>query len=158
MSEQSIRLLQNLPIFGGINFSTIELILRQSSLVHKKQGELFFREGEPGCSMYVMQKGSAAVIKTSRQTEYLIQRLNEGDCFGEMSIIDHFPRSAAVKADVDACAIEISTSILLEIYKQDLEQFTMIQMNMGREVSRRLRDASDRLFAYQSGQYPGLNG
>lgn len=157
MSEQSINLFQNLPIFGGISFSTIELILNLSLLVHKKQGEYFFREGESGCSMYVMKKGSASVIKTSGQTEYLIRHINEGDCFGEMAIIDHFPRSAAIKADVDSCAIEISTSILLEVYKHDLEQFTMIQMNMSREVSRRLRDTSDRLFACQLGEYPTLD-
>ena len=28
----------------------------------------------------------------------------------------------------------------------DLEQFTLIQMNLGREVSRRLRDADEELF------------
>lgn len=148
MSKQSISLLQNHPVFGGINHSTIELILRLSSLVHKKKGEYFFREGEPGCSMYVMQKGSGSVVKLSGQTEYFVNQINEGDCFGEMAVIDHCPRSATVKADVDASAIEISTSVLLEVYKHDLEQFTMIQMNMGREVSRRLRDASDRLFAH----------
>ncbi len=157
MSKQSISLLQNHPIFGGINFSTIELILELSLLVHKKQGEFFFREGEPGCSMYVIQNGSASVIKSSGQTEYLIGQINEGDCFGEMAIIDHCPRSAAVKAETDVSAIEITTSILLEVYKHDLEQFTMIQMNMGREVSRRLRESSDRLFACQLGQYIAIN-
>lgn len=157
MSEHSISLLQNLPIFGGINSSTIGLILELSSLVRKKQGEHFFKEGDPGSSMYVMQNGSAAVIKSLGQAEYLIGHVQEGDCFGEMAIIDYFPCSASVKADVDACVIEITTSVLLEIYKLDLEQFTMIQMNMGREVSRRLREANDQLFEYQLGQYPTLN-
>ena len=44
VSEQSVSLLQNLPIFGGINSSVIELILKLSSLVRKKRGELFFKE------------------------------------------------------------------------------------------------------------------
>ena len=154
LSEQSIGLLQNLPIFGGIKSSVIESILELSSLVCKKQGELFFEEGDPGISAFILQSGSASVIKSSQQIEYLIRHVKAGDCFGEMAIIDYLTRSASVKADADACAIEISTSALLEIYRQDLEQFTLIQMNMAREVSRRLRDVSDRLFEYQLSQYP----
>ena len=35
---------------------------------------------------------------------------------------------------------------LHQVYEQDLKQFTLIQMNMGREVSRRLRDTDNQLF------------
>ena len=157
ISEQSIGMLQNLPIFGGINSATIEMILGLSSLVRKKQGEYFFREGEAGASAFVMQKGSASIIKSFEQSEYLIRHISEGDCFGEMAIIDCLPRSASVKADVDADAIEISAAVLLDVYERDLEQFTLIQMNMGREVSRRLRNASDRLFENQRVRYPAIN-
>jgi hypothetical protein len=53
---------------------------------------------------------------------------------------------------VEACqAIELSGASLLGIYEKDLEQFTLIQMNMGREVSRRLRDADERLFQAKLG-------
>lgn len=157
VSEQSISLLQSLPVFGGINSSVIELILKLSPIIRKKPGEFFFKEDDPGTSTYIMLNGNAAVIKSLGQVERLIRHVKEGDCFGEMAVIDHLPRSASVMAEVEACAIKISTSVLLEVYKQDLEQFTMIQMNMGREVSRRLREASDLLFEYQSDQYPFLN-
>jgi hypothetical protein len=33
-----------------------------------------------------------------------------------------------------------------QVYAQDLKQFALIQMNMGREVCRRLREADNRLF------------
>jgi CRP/FNR family transcriptional regulator, cyclic AMP receptor protein len=46
----------------------------------------------------------------------------------------------------DCRAIELSSNSLFRVYEKDLEQFTMIQMNMGREVSRRLREADERLF------------
>ncbi len=72
--------------------------------------------------------------------------LNEGDCFGEMAVIDHFPRSASVRAAKDCVAIEISAANLYRVYAQDLKQFALIQMNMGREVCRRLRSADNMLF------------
>ena len=38
------------------------------------------------------------------------------------------------------------SSYLYKLYEQDPKQFALIQMNMGREVTRRLREADDRLF------------
>ena len=149
MCDHKIQLLQNIPVFGGINAATIKLVLKLSLPVQIQRGDSFFSEGDLGCSMFILQKGKAAVVKSSGCKEHFIRHINEGDCFGEMAIIDHYPRSATVRAEVDTAAIEVPSSALLEVYKQDIEQFTMIQMNMGREVSRRLREVSDRLFEYQ---------
>jgi len=63
-----------------------------------------------------------------------------------MSLIDLFPRSTSVRAQKPCTAIEISSDALYEIYKRDLEQFALIQMNIAREISRRLRGADERLF------------
>lgn len=150
MQFTDCELMQNLPIFGGINAATIELILELSSLVNRRKGEYFFREGDQGASTFVLKSGNATILKSSEDSECLLGEINEGDCFGEMAIIDYMPRSASVRAESDASAIEISAQVLHEIYKRDPEQFTLIQMNMAREVSRRLRDVSNRLFDYES--------
>ena len=60
--------------------------------------------------------------------------------------MDHCPRSASVRAVEDCIAIQISAANLHQVYAQELKQFAVIQMNMGREVCRRLREANDRLF------------
>ena len=41
---------------------------------------------------------------------------------------------------------EISTADLYQLYKRDIEQFAVVQMNMARELSRRLRLADEQLF------------
>jgi CRP-like cAMP-binding protein len=81
----------------------------------------------------------------------MVQALSVGDCFGEMAVMDHCHRSASVHAVDDCTAIRISSGDLYRVYGQDLKQFALIQMNMGREVSRRLREANDRLFRAQMG-------
>ena len=43
----------------------------------------------------------------------------------------------------------------MALYEKDLEQFALIQMNLGREVSRRLRLADERLFRLKMGMLPG---
>jgi FAD/FMN-containing dehydrogenase len=45
----------------------------------------------------------------------------------------------------------LSAANLHQIYAQDLKQFALIQMNMGREVSRRLRESDNRLFSARMG-------
>jgi len=96
--------------------------------------------------MFVLEEGKVAVMKSWRGRDYLLGTLNEGDCFGEMAVMDHCPRSASVRAAENCIAIEISSANLYRLYARDLKQFAMIQMNMGREVCRRLRTADNMLF------------
>jgi CRP-like cAMP-binding protein len=92
-----------------------------------------------------------AVLKSCRGQEYVLSILKEGDCFGEMAVMDLGPRSASVRAVEDCTAIHISAATLYQVYEQDLKQFALIQMNMGREVCRRLREADNRLFSARMG-------
>jgi len=96
--------------------------------------------------MFVLEEGKVAVFKTWKERNVALGHLRQGDCFGEMALIDLFPRSASVQADEDCLAIELSSATLFEVYNRDLEQFTLIQMNIARELSRRLRGADERVF------------
>ncbi len=146
MHHQRIKILQNMPIFGGIRDDILEFILETAEIVFVPAGEYFFRENEIGNSMFVLEKGKIAVTKSWKERDYLLMEMREGDCFGEMSLIDLGPRTASALAIEDCSAIKLSNSNILRIYRKDLEQFTIIQMNMGREVSRRLRNMDNSLF------------
>jgi CRP-like cAMP-binding protein len=151
MQEGRIELLQRMAIFGGIRADILEYLLVLCPIVSVPADEFFFREDEPGDAMFVLEKGRAAVLKSWRGEERLLQTMQAGDCFGEMAVIDHCPRSASVRAVEDCRAIRISAADLYQVYAQDLKQFTLIQMNMGREVCRRLRAADGRLFSAKMG-------
>ena len=151
MQEARIELLQRMPIFGGIRADTLEFLLAFCPIVSVPTNEFFFREHQQGNSMFVLELGKAAVLKSWSGQDYLLQTLKEGDCFGEMAVMDHCPRSASVRAVEDCIAIHISAADLYRVYAQDLKQFALIQMNMGREVCRRLREANSRLFSAKMG-------
>jgi CRP/FNR family cyclic AMP-dependent transcriptional regulator len=151
MQEARIELLQHMPIFGGVGADTLKFLLALCPIVSVPMNEFFFREHERGDSMFVLEMGNAAVLKSWRGQDYTLQTLNEGDCFGEMAVMDHFPRSASVRAVKDCTAIRISAADLYQVYTRDLKQFALIQMNMGREVCRRLRQADSHLFSAKMG-------
>jgi CRP-like cAMP-binding protein len=71
-----------------------------------------------------------------------------------MALMDLFPRSASVRAVQDCHAIEIGPSDMLRLAQSDMEQFALIQMNLGREVCRRLRATDEQLFRATVGEGP----
>jgi CRP-like cAMP-binding protein len=110
MQEARIKLLQRMPIFGGIQSESLEYLLGFCPVVVVPKDDFFFREGEEGDALFVLEIGQAAVLKSWRGEDYLIQTLNMGDCFGEMAVMDHCQRSATVRAAEDCAAIRISSS------------------------------------------------
>jgi CRP-like cAMP-binding protein len=68
-----------------------------------------------------------------------------------MALLDLHPRSASVQA-IEACtALALSTASLFRLYETDVAQFALVQMNIARELSRRLRAADERLFRTRVG-------
>jgi CRP/FNR family transcriptional regulator, cyclic AMP receptor protein len=151
MPASRIQLLQATPLFGGIREDTLTFILGLSSVVSLQKDQFFFREGDQAQSMFVLESGRVAVLKNWQGHDYRLSSLGSGDCFGEMSLMAMRDRSASVVAIEPCDAIELSSASLFSVYEKDLEQFTLMQMNMGREVSRRLRDADERLFQAKLG-------
>ena len=151
MNQARIELLQRMPIFGGISADTLQYLLAVCPIVAVPANDFLFRENELGDSMFVLEIGKAAVLKSWHGQDHLLQILTVGDCFGEMTLMDHCPRSASVRALEDCTAIRISSANLYRVYVHDLKQFALIQMNMGREVCRRLREANSRLFSAKMG-------
>lgn len=140
------KLLREMPIFGGLQDSTLTFILDRSNMFTVESGGYFFVEGEVAHSLYVLSQGQVVIEKDWEGTPIELKRMSVGDCFGEMAVIDLQARSASARADTECHAIEIKLRTLHELFQYDIEQYAIIMMNMGREVSRRLRLATARLF------------
>ncbi len=135
-----------MPVFGAMRADTLEFLLEQAELVNVAGGSFFFREGDPGDAMYVLERGEVQIIKSWDTQNLVLGTLASGACFGEMALIDLFPRSASIKSLSDCSAIQLTPDLLFEIYHRDLQQFTLLYMNVAREISRKLRIADQRLF------------
>jgi CRP/FNR family cyclic AMP-dependent transcriptional regulator len=154
MHTVRIELLQQMPIFGAIREDALAYLLEPAPSVHVAAGAYFFREGEPAQSMYVLESGRVSILKQWEGRELLLRELGAGDCIGEMALLDLFPRSASVRAVLDCTAIELTPAHLMRLYEKDLEQFALVQMNIAREMSRRLRVTDELLFRARMGDLP----
>lgn len=54
-----------------------------------------------------------------------------------------WPSSSGGRGETDCSVLCFSSKTLMSLYERDLEQFALIQMNLARELSRRLRHAGD---------------
>jgi CRP-like cAMP-binding protein len=93
--------------------------------------------------MFVVFRGRVEVLRRSSRGagETCLARLGPGSCFGEMSVIDIQPRSATVRT-VEASELLVLTNLeFYTLYQKDREAYTLLVMNICREISRRLRRA-----------------
>lgn len=113
--------------------------LRRRSL---KKGEVLFRKGDEGSTLYIVRSGSIRIVlPSSTGDEVTPAILTERDFFGEMALLDGMPRSA------DAVAMEPS-----ELYALNREDFLLFLKNNEQAIksifsflSMRLRKTDDLL-------------
>ena len=153
-----LELLQRMPIFGAIRDDALLFLLDQAREVSVAAGAYFFSENDQANSMFVLESGRVVVFKSWQGRDVVLNHMQAGDCFGEMALMDLCPRSASVRAETDCVAIEFGSGDLMRLFERDAEQFALIQMNMGREVCRRLRSTDEMLFRARMGETPGLPG
>lgn len=143
MRTERLKLMREMPILGGVRDDLLLLMLADAKERRLAAGETLFEEGEPGEAVYLIESGEVVAVRRRGDADYPLNRLRTGDSVGEMSFIDMGPRSASIIAVVETRLLEHSHDVFLEIYRRDMEQFALIQMNMAREMSRRLRVADD---------------
>jgi CRP/FNR family cyclic AMP-dependent transcriptional regulator len=129
-------------IFGGLNDETLSFLLGRAERVRVPKGQLFFREGDPGGTLYILQSGRAEVLKNragdATREPMRLAEIPAGGCFGEVSLLAVMPRSATVAAAEDCDALQLRYTDLHALYQKDVGQFALLVLNLGREVARRL--------------------
>jgi len=82
-------------------------------------GEIIFKEGDIGESMYVIQDGTIHIIKKAASGEVIIATLKSGEVFGEMALFDRLPRSASARASGEARVLSIDKKKLFSSINRD---------------------------------------
>jgi CRP-like cAMP-binding protein len=136
----TIAQLRDVGLFGALSDEFLEHLAHTLTVQRVDAGDTLFREGDPAREMYVVLEGEIEVLKKSRRgRETRVAILGPNDTFGEMSIIDMQPRSATVRALGPSRLLRISTEEMDSLYRHDLKSYTLIVLNIARDLSRRLR-------------------
>jgi cAMP-dependent protein kinase regulator len=113
------RVLDNLLVSSSLfeSFSAHERrnLLRQFTLEEYPSGAMVLEEGEPGNSLYIIKSGEVEVFTIDPQGHPLsLARLQEGDFFGEISLVTGRSRTASVRV--------LQPAELVRLTKADFDQ------------------------------------
>ncbi len=73
-----------------------------------KPGQVIFKDGDPGQTMFIILEGKVEITKLLGDQKTILATLDKGSIFGEMAIIDREPRSATATTVSDTMMLEIS--------------------------------------------------
>lgn len=128
-------LLRQVPLFRSLrpeDSRHIAALLRQQTL---RKGDVLFRKGEEGNSLYMITIGKIKIVRQSRDgDEMILAVLSVGDFCGEMALLDGLSRSA------DAIAVEET-----QLYGLNRKDFLSYVMNNETAVKSILSALSTRL-------------
>ena len=106
-----------------------------------KAGDVIFKEGSHGTAVYILGAGKVEISKTVQDREIVVEILGPGDIFGEMSFIDHSPRSTTALALEDTELELVDKDYLDKEFNQIASDFREIITTL----VRRLRKTTQRL-------------
>ena len=142
-------------LFGGITEEQIEEIRSFFNEEVFKSGDFIEREGERGDRIFFITEGGVEIIKKLKFRDGFrrLLVLSEGEVFGEMELIDIRPCAASVRALKDTKTLTLTNRGLYGISRLNCKIFSILIMNLARDISRRLRREDELLAEIQSSRY-----
>ncbi len=138
--------LRSVPVFHDLKGGSLELLFDFLEERTWAAGENIFAEGDLGRTMYVIREGEVDVVRRSaRGNDVGFVRLGPGECFGEMTLVELQPRSAACIVKKKCVTYSLTNLDLWNLYKADNYAYVIILQNICRMLSRRLRKADSRI-------------
>src|SRR5512142_3123668 len=111
--------------------------VKESSATYTS-GDIIFREGDLGTEMFIIQEGEVHIIKHINGEAHILSKLERGDFFGEMAILESVPRTADAVAVSDVRAVVINGARFDEMLRKNPE----VAVRIIRKYSKRLREAN----------------
>jgi CRP/FNR family transcriptional regulator, cyclic AMP receptor protein len=101
------------PLFAGLPRRLLARLATRFFEKAYRPGDIVFHEGDPGRALFVVVEGAVEITQARLQGEYVLVTLGPGDAFGELALIDDYPRSATARIT--------TPGRLLILYKSDFD-------------------------------------
>ena len=112
--DEKMERLEAVPLFAACTRRQLRALARIAEIFDAASGTVLIRAGEPGDEFFLIVEGTARVHVSAKKR----LRLQPGDFFGEMSLLDGEPRSATVVADTPLRLLVISRRNFADLFSK----------------------------------------
>jgi CRP/FNR family transcriptional regulator, cyclic AMP receptor protein len=141
-TEEIVALLAGVALFRTLAPDDVASCAAGFRQMRFSKGEMLFARGDPGTQLYVVAKGQVRLaIANSDGREFSFQIAGAGALFGEIAVLDGWPRSAE--------AMALTETIVYTLERGDFHRLRATNPAISEAaiafLCQRLRDVSDKL-------------
>jgi MFS family permease len=135
---QRLDLIGKLRIFDGATRATLEAVAAAAREEHVAAGATVIKEGDPADDFFVVRSGTLDVLARGEvgKRRRTINRLEAGDYFGEIGLIEQIPRTATVRASSDVELLRVKGDDFLDLVNNLGAPSTMLAEGMVTRLTR----------------------
>ena len=131
-----ILLLKKSPVFEQVATEDLRFVAQAMDTENYLAGERIFDIGENGDHMYVIESGLVGIsLEKDPGVKKFVAKLDAGECFGEMNLLDNLPRSATAHVLEDATLLILDTNRMHQL----IIRYPELALGMLKGLSLRLR-------------------
>ena len=137
-----VRFLAEVPVFAGLDSSTLSEVARKIEWTHIHGGSVLFRQGDQGDALYLVVSGRLRVLLERPDLTGVRRALRDvtrGETVGEIALVTGEPRSATVVALRDTELGRLSQSAFTRL----LEREPVTAMGLTRMLARWLASSNE---------------
>lgn len=132
-----MNVLAAIPLFRELSSGELSTLQRVVQEQRFSEGAKIFQEGMPGDGVYFVKSGQVEISGfVSTGAHRVFSRLGKGEFFGEMSVIEHRPRSATATATQVTEVYFIPRDEMLTL----IQRSPTLALGLLKEISHRLRE------------------
>lgn len=131
-------LLTAVSLFERLDEEERALLAAQLEVVEVKAGQMLFKRGDPGDSIFIVAEGEVEIfVEDTTGQRIVFETAKRGDFFGELSLLDGDPRSAGAVAIQDARCLRVDRGDLTLLF----QRHPTAALDVLAVIGRRLREA-----------------
>ena len=130
---------------SSLSESELQALLAGAKRLPFRKDENILIQAQSNASLFILVEGLLHVVRTAGGKQVFLGRLEPGTFFGELSLFDPGPTTAAVHAAEDGVLIEISRACLDTFIAQHPAAGIELLRGLLRDVAHRLRATDERL-------------
>jgi CRP-like cAMP-binding protein len=141
--KDEVELLRRVPLFAGVAPSKLKLLACTSDRVSYREGDVLFKQGDPGDAAYVVLSGTADILVEAGGDSIKVATLESNSIIGEIAILCDVARTATVKASAPLETLRIKKDQFIRLLAEFPEMAVEIMRVLADRLSRTTLELSE---------------